>query len=376
MNYKGLGVLAAVVVVGVVAGVIAYPFWSDLDHDYIDHAESSVHTSDSSAEQGGDLDTIGGNVLSGSQTEEVYIPDLATVQSMPKISDLDRYVQEMSVRMRAEFAETIHLIATQVKLKGFLDDLLRTHPDDAEALFERIVRLAFPDLAEEIFSAIALMDDYESWLLSQMIDLNQMDLKTQQETLWAKRYDVFGEAAKAIWQQELSPEEEREQALQNTVAMLDRAYDMTMEERLYLLQNAFDTSYSATMSDLVLDTTGVMTQVFFRFDSVQKDLSQLAAPERQARINDIRRQLGYDEALIESMTEQDRVREVRWQNGYAYMEARDALTAQQGLSESDLEQGLAQLRKDFFGREAYTIAKEEEELGFFRYQRPRIYGWN
>jgi len=42
----------------------------------------------------------------------------------------------------------------------------------------------------------------------------------------------------------------------------------------------------------------------------------------------------------------------------------------------ELVKELDKIRDKFFAHEASTIKKEEEELAFFRYMRPRVYGRN
>lgn len=303
----------------------------------------------------------------------VVIPDLTERQSQSP--EPDDYIRQMVVLIQKEFGATISAVHVQVGLKAFRDDLIRNYPGEGAAMFEQIIRTAFPEYADQILAAIALMEEYENWLLEVMPELNQLDLAAQQDMLWEKRLALFGEDARLIWQRELSAEQERNESVRKTVAMLDTAYDLPMDERLYLLQNTFDEHYAQSMSELVYDIASVMTQVFFRFDSVQRDLAAMEPDARQETINDIRRKIGYSENQIASLAEQDQKKEARWQNGYAYMEERRALM-QKDLSDQERQAQLAQLRQRYFGPEAHTISKEEEDLGFFRYERPRVYGWN
>ena len=285
------------------------------------------------------------------------------------------YVLEMIDRIKQEFGDRIHLVAVQVQLKEFRDDLIRGYPAHGEKMFEGIIRGAFPELADQILAAVMKMVAYETWLLASMLDLNDMDLLAQQNTLWGKRLEFFGEDAKEIWSEEMSAEEEHHESVRKVVAMLDTAYDMSMDERLYLIQSAFDESYSQSMSDLVLDSSGVMTRVFFGFESVQKDLKAMQPEQRQEAVDDIRRKVGFAEETIEFMSAQDQKKEARWQNGYAYMKERDAVP-QNDLSDEEYNVALQDVREKYFGREAYTIASEEDDLGFFRFERRRQYGNN
>ena len=93
------------------------------------------------------------------------------------------------------------------------------------------------------------------------------------------------------------------------------------------------------------------------------------------KIDEIRRSIGFDEDLVQELAERDLVREARWQNGYAYMEARGMLEArygQNGVPEIELDL----LREQYFQHEASTIKREETDIGFYRYNRPRVYGRN
>ena len=54
-----------------------------------------------------------------------------------------------------------------------------------------------------------------------------------------------------------------------------------------------------------------------------------------------------------------------------------SINAQRQLvsSGAELDQALTELRNTTFGERGRTIAREES-MGFFRYQRPRVYGRN
>ncbi len=299
-------------------------------------------------------------------------PDMLGSRLQP--GNTQAVVDGLIARLKGEFAERINDVAFQVSLKGMRDDLRRRFPEQGEALFEEIIRAAFPNLADQILANVALMDRYDDWLLDNMRALNDMDLLTQQGTLWAKRRELFGANAELIWSDELSAKAEREAAVQRTVQNLDTAYDTTMNERIFVLKSAFEENMSNLPTEAVLDTRGLMAQVFFGFDSVQKELKQLEPEARQQEIAEIRRQMGFDETRIAELAERDAQREKRWQNGYAYMEARKTLV--DNLQGEELEDGLRAVRQKYFGDEALTIQREEEDLGFFRYARPRLYGRN
>jgi hypothetical protein len=214
---------------------------------------------------------------------------------------------------------------------------------------------------------------YDDWLLDNMLNLNEMNELEYSGTLWQKREALFGEDAKKIWSSEITAKEERRKALQTTVAMLDQAYDTTMDERIYILQSAFDEQYSESIENVVFDSRGVLAQVMFSFDSVQKELEKLPNDERQEQIDSIRRSMGYEEEQIDYLSGLDQKREVRWQNGYRYLEEKQMLS--ESFSGDEFTRELKTLREKHFKHEAATIEREERDE-YFRFKRPRVYGRN
>tara|TARA_R110001592_G_scaffold10098_2_gene52595 strand:- start:2858 stop:3958 length:1101 start_codon:yes stop_codon:yes gene_type:complete len=301
-------------------------------------------------------------------------PKLSQAAQSEAMSEIDLMVEELADRMKKQFADNIHLVAIQVGLKSLRDDLNQTYPEQGNELFVRIISKAFPEWVSAILKAITLMDEYDSWLQSMLLNLNDMNQLEQQGVLWEKRRELFGDAATQIWQAEISAEQERQMTMRRTMEILDRSYDTQMQERLYLLQSTFEESYADKIQNMVIDPKGVLAQVFFGFDAVQRDLSALPPEERQAQINDIRKTMGFSEEQIKAQAESDQKREKRWQNGYAYMDARK--TAESTYTGDELDKELDNIREKFFAHEASTIKKEEEELAFYRYKRPRVYGRN
>lgn len=289
------------------------------------------------------------------------------------MSEIDIMVQGLADRMQKQFADNIHLISIQVGLKSLRDDLNRTYPEQGNEIFVRILNKAFPEWMSAILKAIALMDEYEVWLQGMLVSLNDMNLFEQQGVLWGKRRELFGDAATQIWQEEISAEQERQVTMNRTMEILDRSYDTQMQERIYILQSTFQESYADKIQNMLIDPKGVLTQVFFGFDAVQRDLKALPPEERQVQINEIRKAMGFSDEQIKAQAESDQVRDKRWQNGYAYMEARKL--AESEFSGDELTQEMDKIREKFFAHEANTI-KKEEEMDFDRYARPHIYGRN
>jgi hypothetical protein len=287
----------------------------------------------------------------------------------------DALVEQLSRKMRAQFADSINSIVVQVSLKDMRVGLESEFPGQGSQMFEEILRRAFPELADQILLAIANMDAYDEWLVDSYLDLNDMNAVAKDNTVWNKRIELFGEEdARLIWNEEIAQDQQRERNVKTVMTELNTAYDMPLEDRVYTMQVAMQDNYGDTPEGLLMGTASVTTQMVFRLDSVQKELAAMEAGERQETINQMRLQLGFPEDRIGVLAEQDKKNDEMWDKGNAYMEEREALVATyQG---EDLETELDLLRlKHFDDRSAYSL-KQEEALGMMRYERQRIYGLN
>lgn len=330
---------------------------------------STEHDTPVVAEAVSEMDTVArleGPVSKPAQSKVVRKAELLPV---------DQLVEELSLKMRAQFEGTIDDILVQVSLKDLRLGLEADFPGQGSQMFEQIVRKAFPELADEILLALANMDLYDEWLVDSYLDLNEMDAISKENTIWNKRNALFGEEdARRIWNEEVAQDIQRERNVKTVMNELNTAYDMPIEDRVYTMQVAMQENYGATAEGLVMGTSAVTTQLVFRLDSVQKELAAMEPEARQETINKMRLQLGFPEERIGALAEQDRVSNEMWETGHAYMAERQALIA--SYQGDDLETELDLLRlKHFDDRHAYSI-KQEEALGMMRYERPRVYGLN
>ncbi len=287
--------------------------------------------------------------------------------------DMQTFTDGMVKKLREMHAHNIAEVKVQLALLDLRNFILESYPDNGAALFEHIIRLAFPKLSEKILVLINNMDVYQAWHEGNQLALNDLMALERDGKIWKKRNELFGEElAHEIWSDEIDAEEQRQQDVMSTVTMLDTADDITMDERLFLLQSTLQEHYDGKVESFLVDK-GMISGIYFNLASVQKDLHQLNEQERQVQINDSRRQLGFSEKDIDYLANQDTKREARWQNGYGYMAKRDEL--QGSLQGQALDTAMAELQVKFFKHEAPTISKEEQQ-GFYRYERPRLYGKN
>ena len=290
----------------------------------------------------------------------------------PKHNDQENFIKSISKRLQQEHSHEIHLIPVQISMQDFRNFIREEHPSDSQIIFTRIMHLAFPKYADDILSLITSLDLYDQWYLDNLLNLNDMDPLSKKGRIWQKRREIFGDLADQIWQQEINNEEEKRQVVQQTISRLDNANDIPMNERLYILQNTLNEQYPHEQTSFTMNK-GLISNVYFQLESVQNDLKNMSLEQRELALAQSRRQLGFSQEDIDKLAEEDKQKEQRWQNGYQYMSAKEQI--EQTYSGDVLNKKLKTLREKHFKHEANTISAEEES-GFYRYNRPRLYGSN
>lgn len=281
----------------------------------------------------------------------------------------DRLVTEL----RKFYGDTIHEKHTQVILLKVKKFLLNLYPEDGEARFHAILKRAFPELADEIIKTLEKLAAYNSWLAENEQLLSGMTALERKGRLWEKRNALFGDDAAEIWSEEALAYEKRKQEMRDTIGLLNGSDDITIDEKLEIYKSTLENTYKDSPEAYILQNKDMLSKVFFGIDSVQKELAVLDPVHRQMEINQIRSEMGYTREQIDKLAETDAYREARWKNGHAYMQEREQI--ERAYEGDEREQMLKSLREKYFKHEANTIALEEKD-GFFRYERPRVYGRN
>lgn len=295
---------------------------------------------------------------------------------MPRDAEMGKTAFEDQVvrELQKNYGRTIAKKSTQASLINVKRYILSLFPgEDGENLFARAIRRAFPDHADAVFDTLSKLEAYHAWLDENESLLAQMTELEKNAALWEMRESLFGEDAMEIWSGELLATDARKKAMQDTMAFLEQSYDTTIEEKLDMFQTALRQTYENTAEEFVLEYRGMSEKVFFSLESVQEELQQMSPEQRQWEMNKVRRQMGFTEDQVEKMTEYDAIRDQRWEIGYRYMEERDALVLK--FEGPELEEQLKAAREKYFQDEAGTIALEEND-GFYRFLRPRVYGRN
>lgn len=284
-------------------------------------------------------------------------------------------IEGIAADLAARYGANIDDPAIQVQLLNDRNTLIARHPQTGARLFDAALDIAFPRHASVIRERVAAMAQYRLWEDEMVLTLNNMELMEREGMLWGKRQALFGDAAQKIWKKEIETVQRSQRLVQGELQRLNKATSQSLDETLYQLQATVDANHSP----LGLEALGqpalrsTLAGSFFRLDSVQQQLAAMPEDQRQQEIDRARQQLGYSAGEVAAMAEQDRQRNQRWQTGTAYMNERETLASQ--YSGAELEQRLSEVRAEYFGRNAVTIAREEAE-GFYRYSRPRVYGRN
>ena len=306
------------------------------------------------------------------QTVTAGREDPATARIQPD-NDNPNYESNILVQTLIDrFAAQINDVTVQVQLYQIRRDLIQQLPATGLDIFNTAINQAFPDYADAILALMDKLDHYYDWITQQQPALLRLSELERYGTIWDKRKDIFGDDAELIWAQERHDMEQKQQGVQHILADLEADKTISLEEKLYQLKTRVNELLDQNVVQYA-NADGLITQVFFSLDSVQQTLQQMPAEQRQQQIDDIRRQMGYSDDQVAHLHDQDQQRNQRWDRGLTYMEQRQQLA--DALNGNELTTALNELRQQTFGFEAKTIELEEQH-GFFRYRRPRIYGRN
>ncbi len=282
------------------------------------------------------------------------------------------FIADMAQQLIEHHAHDIHKIEVQVTLVDFRQFVIEQYPDSGARIFEAIIERAFPAYISNIQQAINKMMAYDQWMTENYLMLSELDDLSENELIWGQRYNLFGEDAKRIWGDELDSEAAKRKAIQELIAQLNQDAQHSLNEKLYLLTDTIQTEYGPIDSHPMV-SKGLVARLFFGLDSVQTTLSDMDAQKRASIIQDVRSQLGFSEQDITQLKQRDEQSEQAWQNGYRYVEQRKQLVDR--FEGAALEAQLVRLQQAFFNESAATIAAEEKS-GFYRFERPRLYGSN
>ncbi|MCU0599876.1 MAG: hypothetical protein MUE70_11550 [Desulfobacterales bacterium] len=359
---KKVFVFIAVSVFVIIIGVFYFLIMSDIDtRDQYSSATTGVP-----AKTVPDTESV---------SEQSPIPSTHNDESInEKFEQMGVSIEDQLVKeLQKYYGATISEKSTQASIYEVYKNFAGSRPDGRD-FFYNILKRAFPELADEIMATLDKLDLYHQWLMENDALLAQMNIEEKMASLWKKRIELFGEDAQDIWVDEVMATDSRKAKMLDTLEFINGSTDTTMEDKLQLYQDSLEETYKGSPEEYFLNQKPILAKIFFSIDSVQNELKQMNPEERQKTINNIRREMGFTENMVKDMEEVDAENNKRWEVGLKYMEERKRVVSEfQGEQQKEK---LKALREEYFGDEAQTIQAEEENDGFFRFERPRYYGRN
>ncbi|MFO7527788.1 MAG: hypothetical protein R6W86_03140 [Marinobacter sp.] len=273
-------------------------------------------------------------------------------------------------RLMARFEGQLDHPGGQVRL---LEELMRyLHQVDPEHWRESLSALLlswFPDRGEELLNRAEAMIAYKDFMEQEQYTLRSMGPDERRDFIWAKRRELFGEAADEIWQSEL-----RNYSLSQSLKDLDQQPGPTLakaKEYTRAIQDTYDDEAAQVMERRRQE----LTDRFLSLSSVQQSLHEQAPEQRYETLRGIRQELGMEEQALDRWDQLDRDRDDRWAQGETYETERQAIVEKYQPG-PEREEALDDLSQEIFGDEMAATIRDEEAAGYYRYQESRVYGQN
>jgi hypothetical protein len=291
-----------------------------------------------------------------------------------KFAQMGFSVEDQLVKeLQKYYGERISEKSVQASIYDIYKKFAGSRPDGRE-FFYNVLKRAFGDLADEIMATLDKLDLYHQWLMENDAVLSQMNDAEKMVALWTKRIELFGDDAQDIWVDEVMATDARKAKMLDTLEFIKESKDTNLDEKLQLYQDSLEETYKGSPEEYFLKQKPILAKIFFSIDSVQDELKQMSPDQRQATINKIRKDMGFTDKMVKDMEEIDAENNKRWDVGLKYMEERKQVVSE--FQGDQQKEKLKALRDKYFGEEAQTIQAEEENDGFFRFERPRYYGRN
>jgi hypothetical protein len=271
--------------------------------------------------------------------------------------------------IRKAYGATITHPRTQIALlEELMGSLMEQYPDDWQQRLSALVKESFPDQAQAILKRLVDLQRYNKWLSQENPNLFRMSRRERSRVLQEKRREVFGSDAEVLWAGDLAKD-----MLDDVIDQIDRDDQASFSEKLELYSKSLHEIYNDKAGSSLGMGSFELISEFLEVGSVQRDLAAMKPKERAQGLRQIRASLGLDDDAQSRLEALDTERDGRWKAGAEYMRERTELV--KTFTGTAREQKIIALRERYFGPQSENIAKEEE-AGFFRFTRKRIYGMN
>ena len=297
----------------------------------------------------------------------------ATAPGAPSAATPDAEAAELEAlanALRERYGARLDEPSVQIRL---LEDLMRhfqkRSPDRWREELLAFLKKTFPERYEELAAMLRNREDYEKWVKDNDAYLRGLGEKERRAALWDARNRLFGkDAAERIWASEL-----KNQALADTLRTLDETQGANVTEKLSAYKKKLQEVHGEATDAYVARHQQELMNRFLDLSSIQRELGEMTPQQRSQNLRAIRKEMGLDAEALTRWDSLDQTRDTRWDAGTRYMAERQALAKE--LSGEALEAKLQEVRARYFAAEADLIAQEEAS-GFFRFERPRVWGRN
>ncbi|MFE8072228.1 hypothetical protein QQM79_14320 [Marinobacteraceae bacterium S3BR75-40.1] len=285
-------------------------------------------------------------------------------------SSQDDSLDAFRKRLLARYEGQLDQPKGQVRLlEELMRYLMKMDPDHWQDNLAALLQSWFPERSDALLQKAKAMMAYKRFMEEQRYSLRTMTPEERHDFIWAKRRELFGADAEAIWQSEI------------------RNYQLAQSLRSIEQSSGSPTGKAQAFTDAVRQTYGEsadtmmerhrqeLTDRFLSLPSVQTSLQQQSPQQRYSTLRTIRQEMGMEDQALDRWTELDKTRDQRWQSGQQYLNQRERIVEQYPEG-AEREQALDELRRKTFGQDKAEIIRNEEENGYFRYEQPRVYGQN
>lgn len=269
--------------------------------------------------------------------------------------------------LREKFSQFVHVKHAQIKLvEQVMAYLMKHYPDDWQDRMYGFLKALFPDLADALYEKFEQLVRFNGWLKDNREILNNLSSASRRQALWDARREAFGPDAEEIFAGAM-----RNEKLQDALTGLSEAENLRFDEKLSVFLDAVHEIHGDKAEHFIQNRQTELMNRFVSVPTVQADLHAMSAEERGAAMRQMRSAMGLDEPALQRWDALDRERDQAWDKGQRYMAERKRIESEYEGEERDTQ--MQALQSQEFGEEA-EIIRNEEESGFYRYDRNRRYG--
>lgn len=294
----------------------------------------------------------------------------ASAPSSTPQPEADADLEQLATALRERYGARLDEPSVQMRM---LEELMRyfqkRSPDRWREELLDFLKKHFPERYDELAAMLRNREDYEKWVKDNDAYLRGLDEHQRRAALWDARNRLFGkDIAERLWAAEL-----KNQAVADSLRAIDTMEGASLTDKLSTYKQKLKEVHGASADAYLARHQQELMNRFLDLSSIQRELTDLPPAERARSLRTIRKEMGLDEEALQRWDTLDQTRDGRWDAGARYMTERAALAKE--LSGAELETRLHEVRARYFGTEADVIA-QEEAAGFFRFERPRVWGRN